>query len=110
MNLRRNLKKRNQLFVTLLCFLLLTGYSGTVVASDIPGLRGTVQDGVNGLLVPPREPEALADAICRALEDAALLDRLSRAARPSVERFAWEPRIREFEELVQRLAAGASRE
>ncbi len=35
MNLRRNLKKRNQLFVTLLCFLLLTGYSGTVVASDI---------------------------------------------------------------------------
>jgi glycosyltransferase involved in cell wall biosynthesis len=75
-----------------------------VIASDLPGLRMTVQDGVNGLLVPPEKPAALADAICRALQDEGLLDRLSRAARASVERFSWDIRVREFEELCQRLA------
>ncbi|MBM4036594.1 MAG: GNAT family N-acetyltransferase, partial [Planctomycetes bacterium] len=74
-----------------------------VVGSDIPGLNETVADGVNGLLVPPRDPAALAEALCRALGDAELLDRLSRAARPSVERFAWEPRVRELAEVYSRL-------
>ena len=74
-----------------------------VVGSDIPGLNETVADGSNGLLVPPRDPSALADALCRLLGDEALLDRLSRAARPSVERFAWEPRVRELAELLPRL-------
>jgi len=74
--------------------------SGTpVIASDIPGLQGTVQDGVNGLVVPARDSAALAGAICRALSDEALLDRMTRAARPSVERFSWKHRIREFEAI-----------
>jgi glycosyltransferase involved in cell wall biosynthesis len=78
--------------------------SGTpVVGSDIPGIRETVEDGVNGLLVPPGDPAALADALCRALGDAALLDRLTRAARPSAERFSWDARIREFPALVERV-------
>ncbi len=73
-----------------------------VVASDISGLRDTVEHEANGLLVPARDPEALADALCRVLDDAALLDRLSRAARPSVERFSWAGRVRELEALVAR--------
>jgi glycosyltransferase involved in cell wall biosynthesis len=81
--------------------------SGTpVIGSDIPGIRETVEDEVNGLLVPPGDPKALAEAICRLLGDRALLDRLSRAARASVERFGWPPRIREFEELVARMHGG----
>ncbi|HUT35644.1 MAG TPA: glycosyltransferase family 4 protein [Planctomycetota bacterium] len=80
--------------------------SGTpVVGSDIPGLNETVSDGSNGLLVPPRDPAALAEALCRVLGDEALLDRLTRAARPSVERYAWEPRIRELAEVHARLTA-----
>ncbi|MFW6108228.1 MAG: glycosyltransferase family 4 protein [bacterium] len=71
-----------------------------VVASDISGLRDTVEHETNGLLVPAGEPAALADALCRVLGDRGLLDRLSRAARPSVARFSWEGRIREFENLV----------
>jgi len=81
--------------------------SGTpVIASDIPGLQETVTDGANGLVVPPSDPAALADAICRVLADEALLDRLTRAARPSIERFAWEPRVRELEAMAQQPAAG----
>ena len=78
-----------------------------VVASDISGLRDTVEHEANGLLVPPRDPEALADALCRVLGDGALLDRLSRAARPSVERFSWAGRVREFEALVARMRGEA---
>jgi len=78
-----------------------------VVASDISGLRDTVEHEANGLLVPSRDPEALADALCRVLGDGALLDRLSRAARPSVERFSWAGRVREFEALVARMRGEA---
>jgi len=77
-----------------------------VVASDISGLNETVEHETNGLLVPPQAPRALADALCRVLSDAALLDRLTRAARPSVERFGWPARIRAFEALCARLAEG----
>ncbi len=76
-----------------------------VVASDLPGIRGMVEEGVNGLLVPAGDSAALAEAICRVLGDEALLDRLSRAARPSVECFAWPARIKEFESVVARLKA-----
>ncbi len=41
-----------------------------VIATDIRGCREVVADGVNGLLVPVREPAALADAIDRIGADA----------------------------------------
>ncbi|MGC0314664.1 glycosyltransferase family 4 protein [Kitasatospora acidiphila] len=40
-----------------------------VVASNVGGLRDVVEDGVTGLLVPPSDPQALADAIDRLLAD-----------------------------------------
>ena len=40
-----------------------------VVASDIPGFDEVVIDGVDGLLVPPRDPAALADAAGRVLDE-----------------------------------------
>lgn len=38
-----------------------------VVATHVGGIRDLVEDGVHGLLVPPRDPSALADAIARLL-------------------------------------------
>jgi glycosyltransferase involved in cell wall biosynthesis len=66
--------------------------SGTpVVASEVGGIPDVVQDGETGLLVPPREPQAIAEAICRLVEDAPLRSRLVEAARESVRRtFSWE--------------------
>lgn len=43
-----------------------------VVTTDAPGCRETVQEGVNGLLVPPRDAVALAAAIRRLVNDPAL--------------------------------------
>ena len=52
-----------------------------MVATDVPGCREIVADGHTGLLVPPKNPEALADAVQRLLEDRALNARLGANAR-----------------------------
>jgi type III pantothenate kinase len=53
--------------------------STAVVATNTGGTPEIVRDGVEGLLVPPRDPAALADAIGRLLADAALRARLGAA-------------------------------
>lgn len=55
-----------------------------VVASAIGGIQDIVEDGVNGLLVPPGDPNALATALRRVLDDSALRSRLGRAARETI--------------------------
>jgi glycosyltransferase involved in cell wall biosynthesis len=52
-----------------------------VVATDIRGCRQAVEHGVTGLLVPARDPAALADAIARLASDADERQRLGAAAR-----------------------------
>jgi glycosyltransferase involved in cell wall biosynthesis len=51
-----------------------------VVASAVGGLPELVRDGETGLLVPPEDPQALADAIARLAGDQALRERLADAA------------------------------
>jgi glycosyltransferase involved in cell wall biosynthesis len=43
-----------------------------IVASDVAGVPSLIADGVNGLLVPPGDPGAIADAVDRLLRDGAL--------------------------------------
>ena len=62
-----------------------------LVATDIPGSREVVRDGVNGLLVPPREVVPLADAIQRLLEDPDLRIRFGIASRQIAETEFSEP-------------------
>jgi len=51
------------------------------VASDVIGVRGVIDDGVTGLLVPEGDALALADALARLLRDPGLVSRLGEAAR-----------------------------
>jgi glycosyltransferase involved in cell wall biosynthesis/peptidoglycan/xylan/chitin deacetylase (PgdA/CDA1 family) len=50
------------------------------IATRVGGVPEVIEDGVNGLLVPPEDPAALANAIRRLLKDPTLRDRLGRAA------------------------------
>jgi glycosyltransferase involved in cell wall biosynthesis len=62
-----------------------------VVATRVGGTPEAVEDGVNGLLVPPGDAVALADAICEALANPELAARLGCAARQTiVDRFSMD--------------------
>jgi len=55
-----------------------------VVASDLPGVRELVVDGVNGLLFPPKDERALAEIIVRLIREPQLARAMGRNA---VDRF-----------------------
>ena len=55
------------------------------VATDVPGCREVVTDGENGLLVPARDPVALADAVERLLADDVLRSSMGTAGRQRME-------------------------
>jgi glycosyltransferase involved in cell wall biosynthesis len=59
----------------------------TVVATPVGGIPTVIRDGETGLLVPPRDAEALRHAIVTALGDADLRRRLGAAARERVEAY-----------------------
>jgi glycosyltransferase involved in cell wall biosynthesis len=76
-----------------------------VIATRVGGVPEIVDDGVNGLLVPRGDPEALADAIRRFFGDDALRERLRAAAAPSVERFSQEAVLDRLEDALERAAS-----
>lgn len=52
-----------------------------VITTDAPGCRDTVEDGVNGFLIPVRQPAALADAMQRYIADPSLIVSMGAASR-----------------------------
>jgi glycosyltransferase involved in cell wall biosynthesis len=67
-----------------------------IVATTAGGIPEIVEDEVNGLLVPPRDQTALANAIVRALNDAELRRRMGAAGLARVnERFTVEQMVAE---------------
>jgi phosphatidylinositol alpha-mannosyltransferase len=73
-----------------------------VVATDIPGYREVVTDGVEGLLVAPRDPEALAAGLVRVLTEPGLAARLGEAGRERARTFDWPLVVDRLEELYGR--------
>lgn len=64
-----------------------------VVSTRVEGVTDCVEDGVDALLAPRRDPAGLARAAGRLLGDSALAERLARAGRARVEREADPARI-----------------
>ena len=61
-----------------------------IVASAIEGYSSVVKHGREGLLVPPKDEDALADAIAELLKDADLRRRLATAGMVQVQDYRWE--------------------
>jgi glycosyltransferase involved in cell wall biosynthesis len=75
-----------------------------VVATRVGGNPEVIEDGVSGLLVPPRDSTALAAVIGRLLEDEELALGLGQAGiRRVAELFSIEGSIDQTEHLYQRL-------
>ena len=79
-----------------------------VVASDISGYRGVMEPEA-GLLVPPGDPAALADAIAALLADEPRREELGRAARTiAQERYSWDRIAQQLAEIYEALAGSRS--
>ncbi|HWN72592.1 MAG TPA: glycosyltransferase, partial [Solirubrobacterales bacterium] len=63
-----------------------------VIASAIAGYSDVVSDGVDGLLVPPGDPQRLAEELQRVHHEPERLREMGLAARRSAQRYAW-PRV-----------------
>lgn len=75
-----------------------------VVLTDSRGVRDFANHGENCLMTPPRDPQALADAIITVLTDPQLTARLRRNGPPTAARFTWETATDRFEAGLADLA------
>jgi glycosyltransferase involved in cell wall biosynthesis len=76
-----------------------------VLATSAGGVAEVVYDGRNGLLVPPGDADALADAVRRFFADEGLRTRLRLAAAPSVADYAPDRVYGRLEEILAEAAA-----
>jgi hypothetical protein len=80
-----------------------------IVCSDIHGYKGVVRRDREGLLVPPREPKAIAQAVARLLDEPDLRAEMSAAGEERALAFSWPRVTAKVEEyygfVIRRLAA-----
>jgi len=74
-----------------------------IVASNTSSIPEVV--GEAGILVPPTQPDQLAEAIIRAAQDESIRERLRRLGLERVKEFTWERAARQTLEVYRRLAA-----
>jgi glycosyltransferase involved in cell wall biosynthesis len=80
-----------------------------IVSTAVDGCREVLEDGVTGLLVPPRDPEALATALSRALDDAGLRTALAKRAREASARYDIAACVAQMQDLYDEVLAEKAR-
>jgi glycogen(starch) synthase len=80
-----------------------------IVASRTGGIPDVIEDGINGLLVPPGDPRVLAGAIDRLLGSPDLARRLAEAARQGAKQYDWEVLAERILNVYRELTVGHPR-
>ena len=75
------------------------------VASDVGGVRDWIDHGRNGLLVPPRDPQALAQALAGLLRQPENIRRMGEAARLKALETSWSAVADRYAEFTQQAIA-----
>jgi glycosyltransferase involved in cell wall biosynthesis len=71
-----------------------------IVASDLPAIREVLTADDTAVLVPPDDPQAWANAMTLVAADAALAERLARAAAELAPRYSWDRRAERLEAVL----------
>jgi glycosyltransferase involved in cell wall biosynthesis len=74
-----------------------------IVSTNVGGISYLLRDGVDALLVPPNDPQAMKDAIRRILTEPELAARLSFSARKRVEQYDWQVIFPKWNHLFDRV-------
>lgn len=72
-----------------------------VVSTNVGGIPYLLEDEQDALLVPPDDPQAMAEALKRVMTEPNLSERLSRNARKKVAKFDWENIVPEWEMILR---------
>ena len=80
-----------------------------IVCSDIHGYKGVVRRGEQALLVPPKDPEALTEAIAKLLADPEMRARMGASGRERARQYGWDNITAKVDDyygfVIRRLAA-----
>lgn len=76
-----------------------------IVASRRGGIPSQITDGMEGLLIEPKDPDALADSIIRLLSDQKLAKRLGENARKKARLFTYDLLVKQIEGIYRDLTA-----
>jgi glycosyltransferase involved in cell wall biosynthesis len=77
-----------------------------IVGTQASGLRELVRDGLNGYLVPIKDPNALAQALARLVDNGYERRRMGRQSRKLAEReFAWEYIAEQYVRVYEQVMA-----
>ncbi|MGB9844829.1 glycosyltransferase family 4 protein [Methanothermobacter tenebrarum] len=80
-----------------------------VIGSKIGGIKYVIRDGETGLLVPPGDPNALANAMERLLEDERLAKKMGSKGRKMVQKnYTWDRVAKITEKVFERVVYGSS--
>ena len=98
------LSSRNEAYPMVVCEAMAAG--AAVVATDCPtGPREMIRAGVDGLLVPPDDAPALAEALLGLIANTALREKLAAAAHVGARRFGSETVMPQWDGLVRQVMA-----
>jgi glycosyltransferase involved in cell wall biosynthesis len=70
-----------------------------VIATKVGGIPEIVEDGYNGILVPPQSPQHLAEALCLLISDEELFLKLSYNAAHSGSMYSWSEVVLRYKEI-----------
>jgi glycosyltransferase involved in cell wall biosynthesis len=83
------------------------GFKKPVIVTDVGGLPETVDDGVTGFIVPPKNPEALAEAIIKLLKDEKLRKQMGENAYKKLKTdLSWDNIAEKTIEVYEKAIAG----
>ena len=81
-----------------------------VIVSDAGGLPEVVKNNVTGFIVPRRNPQAIAEAIMKLIEDVELRERMSTAGRDFVlQNYEWNENVSRMEKLYEKVIKNGHR-
>ncbi|MFA7059651.1 MAG: glycosyltransferase family 4 protein [Pedobacter sp.] len=75
---------------------------GTAVITTPFGAEDYTEDGQNCLIVPPRNPNKMAEAVIRLIENEELRNKLAEEGIKTARRFTWERSVNQFEEILKK--------